>query len=100
MYSKASSKRRPFTANFESNMPRKATIGNDTAKELKVKNLRGFEQTGFFGEDRSNEKDPVRLPWQDFPEFRKVLVPLRKFAFQNYIYQRFTNETGEPNLQK
>ena len=39
------------------------------------------------------------MPRQDFPEFRKVLVPLRKFAFQNYIYQRFTNETGEPNLQ-
>jgi hypothetical protein len=35
----------------------------------------------------------------DFPKFRKVLVPLRKFAFLNYIYQRFTNETGEPNLQ-
>ena len=33
------------------------------------------------------------------PNSEKVLVPLRKFAFQKYIYQRFTNETGEPNLQ-
>jgi hypothetical protein len=48
----------------------------------------------------SYEKDIIRLPWQDFPEFLKTLVPLRKFAFQNYIYQRFTNENGEPSLQK
>jgi hypothetical protein len=39
------------------------------------------------------------LPRQYSGEFRKVLVPLRKFAFQNNFYQRFTNETGEPNLQ-
>ena len=45
------------------------------------------------------DEDPIRLLWQDFPEFRKVLVPLRKFAFLNLIYQRFTNENGEPNLQ-
>ncbi len=47
----------------------------------------------FYGEDI------VCLPWQNPAEFQKVLVPLRKFAFLNYIYQRFTNETGEPNLQ-
>ena len=45
-------------------------------------------------------QNSIRLPWQHPAEFQKVLVPLRKFAFQNYIYQRFTNETGEPNLQK
>ena len=35
----------------------------------------------FYGENL------IPLPRQDFPEFRKVLVPLRKFAFQNDFYQ-------------
>ena len=34
-------------------------------------------------ERASYGKGFVRLPWQDFPEFRKVLVPLRKIAFLN-----------------
>ena len=29
------------------------------------------------------DQNSICLPWQDFPEFRKVLVPLRKFAFLN-----------------
>ena len=55
--------------------------------------LYGAKARTFYGQDS------FRLPWQDFPEFLKTLVPLRKIAFQNYIYQQFTNETGEPNLQ-
>ena len=34
--------------------------------------------------------------------FRRILkspCASKEIRFQNYIYQRFTNETGEPNLQ-
>ena len=50
--------------------------------------------------ERGNDgENSVCMSRQDFQEFLKTLVSLRKFAFLNYIYQRFTNETGEPNLQ-
>ena len=50
-------------------------------------------------EDFAYDKSAFCMPREDFPEFLKTLVPLRKFAFQNDFYQRFTNEIGEPNLQ-
>ena len=50
-------------------------------KAKNPKTLVALGKSWFFEEDRSNEKDTIRLPWKDSSEFRKVLVPLRKFHF-------------------
>ena len=41
------------------------------------RSLHGIYRKVYYG------KDTVCMSWEDFPEFRKVLVPLRKFTFLN-----------------
>ena len=43
-------------------------------------------------------QNTIRMPREDFSGFQKVLVSLRKFQFQNYIYHRFTDEKMRAKL--
>jgi hypothetical protein len=58
------------------------------------KTLEALGKSWFFREDRSNEKDTVRLPWQQSMDLKNPLEPQGLFAFcVPVLHHNYTNST-------
>ena len=64
----------------------KATMG---LQGENPKTLVALSKSWFFREDRSNEKDTVRLPWQQSMDLKNPLEPQGLFDFASSILHHF-----------
>jgi hypothetical protein len=63
-------------------------------KDKNPKTLVALSKSWFFREDRSNEKDTVRLPWQQSMDLKNPLEPQGLFAFcVPVLHHNYTNST-------